>query len=354
MSGDVLAKVRQLVLDGRLAPFEEGVDYTPSRATFAHATTCALDLEECPICCLAFSAGLNRARCCGHEICSNCYFRVKTTEVRKHYDLPAPKKTLKYLLLANCPYCKCKPFEVNFSGKKSVEDRERELREERQVSELLRKKIEEDTASGLGLEGELSAMEAQEGRASETQQQQQQEEEEEEEQVQVIVEGAGAAAMAAQAVAPGGGGPEKRKRSSTVESGSGSGSGSGASSSLSVSPSLSPASTASFGSDLPLAAILPGFPGAANQRVEIDRLLLNQAILESFHNSRSRNGHNSGEGLGDLLSPAARHGAGGGEEETRRHRRTRSCPLEEAGFDLMNPFSPQQQQQQREILLNTH
>uniref|UniRef100_A0A7S1HQQ6 RING-type domain-containing protein n=1 Tax=Phaeocystis cordata TaxID=118079 RepID=A0A7S1HQQ6_9EUKA len=360
VSGDVYARVKHLVLDGRLAPFEEGLD-TPTRSTYAHATTCALDLEECPICCLSFPSGLNRSRCCGKEICSNCYFRVKTTEVRKHYDVPAPRKTLKYLLLANCPYCKCKPFEVDFVGKKSAEDRERELREERTVSEALRKKIEEDTANGLGLEEELSALEA--GASSSGHGASATEIREGGRQLEVIVESdvevedleaeadaaaeadAGAGAPSALAMALGG--TEKRKRSSTSGSSAGE-----SNSSLSLSPSsFSSASSSGSGSDCPLAAILPSFPGASeSQQGEIDRLLLNQAILESFHNSRNRDGRSAGSSRAEALAVDVE-----AQEEGRRHRRTRSCPLEEGGFDLMNPFAQQQQQRPAaQILLNTH
>lgn len=41
----------------------------------SYAVCHAMQLEECPICFLAYPA-LNRSRCCDKEICTECYLRV--------------------------------------------------------------------------------------------------------------------------------------------------------------------------------------------------------------------------------------------------------------------------------------
>ena len=128
VSSDVFAKAKQMVLHGKIAPFEDGCDCEDSGGG-------AQQLEECPICFLSFPA-LNRTKCCSKGICSNCFFAVKTTDYR-HED--APPKTLRHLLLGNCPFCKCKPFEVEFKGRRSAEERQRELEEEERVQLALRR-----------------------------------------------------------------------------------------------------------------------------------------------------------------------------------------------------------------------
>ena len=138
VSGDVFAKAKQMVLHGDIAPFEDGCDCEDCVGG-------AQQLEECSICFLSFPA-LNRTKCCSKGICSNCFFAVKTTDYR-HED--APPRTLRHLLLGNCPFCKCKPFEVQFKGRRSAEERQRELEEDKRVQLALRRKREEDIRSSL-------------------------------------------------------------------------------------------------------------------------------------------------------------------------------------------------------------
>ena len=125
VSSDVFAKAKQMVLHGDISPFEDGCDCEDCVGG-------AQQLEECSICFLSFPV-LNRTKCCSKGICSNCFFAVKTTDYR-HED--APPRTLRHLLLGNCPFCKCKPFEVEFKGRRSAEERQRELEEE--VFQLLK------------------------------------------------------------------------------------------------------------------------------------------------------------------------------------------------------------------------
>ena len=138
VSSDVFAKAKQMVLHGDIAPFEVGCDCEDCVGG-------AQQLEECSICFLSFPA-LNRTKCCSKGICSNCFFAVKTTDYR-HED--APPRTLRHLLLGNCPFCKCKPFEVQFKGRRSAEERQRELEEDKRVQLALRRKREEDIRSSL-------------------------------------------------------------------------------------------------------------------------------------------------------------------------------------------------------------
>ena len=113
-SNDVWAIARSAVLERKIAPFEDGIDSdaTPVDSSCVH---------NCTICCLDFFA-LNRTRCCGVDICSNCYFRVKTEKYVRDQETP---KKLCHLLLAHCPFCKSKPFEVVFTGGESIEERRR-------------------------------------------------------------------------------------------------------------------------------------------------------------------------------------------------------------------------------------
>ncbi|QDZ25290.1 hypothetical protein HOP50_16g78380 [Chloropicon primus] len=141
VSDDVFAKAKELVLNGTIAPFEDGIDSDESS-----------DLENCPICCLSYPA-LNRTKCCSKDICSHCFFCVKTSRYERE-DVPSTKpKKLRHLLLANCPFCKCKPFEICFTGAKSIEEKQREREEALRVEEALcRKREEDEQASRSGTE----------------------------------------------------------------------------------------------------------------------------------------------------------------------------------------------------------
>ena len=141
VTSDVLAKAKRLVLDGKLAPFEEGidsdlVDVEPKRG-----------LECCPICDLDFPV-LNRTTCCKNDICSNCFFRVKTSRPYVHGDNERAQqenaKPLTHFLPAHCPFCRCKPFEVKHTGAKPPEVRQRELEEREKVERALERKRAEE------------------------------------------------------------------------------------------------------------------------------------------------------------------------------------------------------------------
>ena len=125
---DVYAKVKNMVLSGKIAPFGEGVD-SPVDAPL----DTRLEYEECPICCLEYPS-LNRSECCGNSICSDCFFKVKTSRLDPYQEeRNETAKKLRYLLVAHCPFCKCKPFNVQYRGRKTFEERQRELEEEERV-----------------------------------------------------------------------------------------------------------------------------------------------------------------------------------------------------------------------------
>ncbi|CAD7698503.1 unnamed protein product [Ostreobium quekettii] len=103
-------KFKKLVLKGKLAPFYPGVDDT--------AHDCEVD--ECPICFL-YHKHVNRSRCCGQRICSECFVQIKTA-------------TGTYLG-SLCPFCKANDFNVEVCGPKSDREKQQERMDEQRVLE---------------------------------------------------------------------------------------------------------------------------------------------------------------------------------------------------------------------------
>eukprot|EP00271_Cylindrocystis_brebissonii_P004429 TRINITY_DN1607_c0_g1_i2.p1 TRINITY_DN1607_c0_g1~~TRINITY_DN1607_c0_g1_i2.p1 ORF type:complete len:958 (-),score=191.88 TRINITY_DN1607_c0_g1_i2:1656-4529(-) len=103
-----LRKLRRLVLEGHLAPCYPGGDES------------SRELEECPICFLNYPS-LNRSRCCGKGICTECFLQMKPR---------APFGTMQ------CPFCKGPSYTVDFRGPKTLEEKGIEEEEEQRVIEV--------------------------------------------------------------------------------------------------------------------------------------------------------------------------------------------------------------------------
>lgn len=114
--------LKKLICDKKLAPITKGSDVE------------AEGLDECPICFLFYPCGLNRARCCNQEICSECALQIKKPST------PHP----------TCPFCNAKNFTTVFRGAKSVKERAVEEAERQKVleakSRILREQMEQDKA----------------------------------------------------------------------------------------------------------------------------------------------------------------------------------------------------------------
>eukprot|EP00803_Ostreobium_quekettii_P002900 evm.model.scf_783.4 EVM.evm.TU.scf_783.4 scf_783:47953-54365(+) len=110
-------RIRKLVVKGRLAPFYPGLDDSVD----------GRELEECPICFL-FHRRLNRSRCCGQRICSECFVQIKTA-------------TGSYLG-SLCPFCKAQDFGVEVCGPKTDGERQQERLDEQRVQEHLTRERE--------------------------------------------------------------------------------------------------------------------------------------------------------------------------------------------------------------------
>lgn len=133
-----LRSLRKLIMDKRIAPIFKGVDDPPSDVV----------MDECPICMLYYPGGLNVARCCKKDICTECFLQIR---------LPGngPRPT--------CPYCQREGFEVSFSGPKSAAARAKEAEEERKVTELQEKMRQEEIERDRKREEERRQRQAQAG-----------------------------------------------------------------------------------------------------------------------------------------------------------------------------------------------
>ncbi|KAL2331181.1 hypothetical protein Fmac_018762 [Flemingia macrophylla] len=100
-------KLRKLILESKLAPCYPGDE--------EHALNC----EECPICFLYYPS-LNRSRCCGKSICTECFLQMKV-----------PNSTRP----TQCPFCKTANYAVEYRGVKSKEEKGLEQIEEQRVIE---------------------------------------------------------------------------------------------------------------------------------------------------------------------------------------------------------------------------
>lgn len=109
-------RLRQLILKGKLCPCYPGSE---EKLTFK-----GIVMEECPVCMLYYPA-LNRNRCCGKSVCTECFLQIKAP-----VDARGPPE---------CPFCKVPGYAVEYHGPKSREVREQEESEERLVEEAQRK-----------------------------------------------------------------------------------------------------------------------------------------------------------------------------------------------------------------------
>mmetsp|Transcript_5112 Transcript_5112/g.15374 ORF Transcript_5112/g.15374 Transcript_5112/m.15374 type:complete len:463 (-) Transcript_5112:1653-3041(-) len=124
-------KLKKKVLTGKLAPFYPGIDGDEV------GVSSSSDSEECPICFLSYPA-LNRSKCCGKGICSECFVQLKVSNKR-----PSSSSS-KRLEQAQCPFCKEDKYEVAYHGKKSWEEKSAELEEERKVEEAKQRWLESE------------------------------------------------------------------------------------------------------------------------------------------------------------------------------------------------------------------
>jgi hypothetical protein len=111
-----LKLVKKLILDRKLAPFFPGKDSANEQ-----------DSEECPICFLNYSGGLNRTKCCKKGICTECHLMIKK---------PAGEPS--------CPFCNRTSYGVIFTGPLSKEERDQEFQEQQKVVELQIKMRQEE------------------------------------------------------------------------------------------------------------------------------------------------------------------------------------------------------------------
>jgi hypothetical protein len=100
--------IKRLILEKKLAPISVGKDETSEEG-----------LEECPICFLYYSGGLNRSRCCRKGACTECYLQVKR-----------PNQS------TTCPFCNHAQYIVTFTGPLTREEIAQEAQEQQKVQEL--------------------------------------------------------------------------------------------------------------------------------------------------------------------------------------------------------------------------
>eukprot|EP00996_Jenningsia_fusiforme_P001352 NODE_2239_length_1256_cov_20.609776_g2040_i0.p1 GENE.NODE_2239_length_1256_cov_20.609776_g2040_i0~~NODE_2239_length_1256_cov_20.609776_g2040_i0.p1 ORF type:complete len:299 (+),score=5.01 NODE_2239_length_1256_cov_20.609776_g2040_i0:134-1030(+) len=113
--GDYKLKlVRHLISERCLAPCFPGFERRMSRTQ-----------EECPICMLFFSGGLNRCHSCRKQICTACALQI-TLRTKQDGTIA-------------CPYCKDAPFCANFGGPRAEAELEAEEAEEMRVEEEYRR-----------------------------------------------------------------------------------------------------------------------------------------------------------------------------------------------------------------------
>ena len=123
-----MRKLRRDILKGRLAPCFKGAEDGGG------------GVEECPICMLHYPA-LNRSRCCGQGICTECYAQVGPKYRAAAADKPGA-----------CPFCKAPDYRADYVGrlsagelaKREAESREVAAAQERQrLGELERQAVRE-------------------------------------------------------------------------------------------------------------------------------------------------------------------------------------------------------------------
>jgi len=115
--------IRKLVGDGKLASRMEGLDYASGDCN-----------QECPICFLNYKE-VNRTKCCGANICTECYLQVR------------PQKDKQ----SCCPFCNAPKVSVTVAKKLSSEQVEQQKKEEERVLEVRKRSHSMgDNTSGEG------------------------------------------------------------------------------------------------------------------------------------------------------------------------------------------------------------
>lgn len=132
-----LRSLKRLIMEKKLAPIFKGVDDPPENVV----------MDECPICMLYYPGGLNVARCCKKDICTECFLQIRLPG-----NAPRPA----------CPFCQREGFDISFSGPKSAAVRAKEEEEERKVRELEAKVRAEEKERDAKREKELAEKRARE------------------------------------------------------------------------------------------------------------------------------------------------------------------------------------------------
>ena len=124
LSNAELRRLRRSILDGKMSPCHPGADEGSA------------ELEECPICFLHYPC-LNRSKCCQASICTECFLEIKQQQqqalAQQHQNTNAVVNSNN--LNQCCPFCKKTGYAVYFTGRKSKEERAKELAEEQRVIE---------------------------------------------------------------------------------------------------------------------------------------------------------------------------------------------------------------------------
>ena len=128
-----LKKLKKRILAESLAPFYPGVDADEEDGECLGGMDG--DAEECPICLLSYPA-LNRSKCCGKGICTECFLQLKVSKKGSG----STKRRLEQT--TQCPFCKAEKYDVAYRGKKSLAEKSAELEEERKVKEARQRWLE--------------------------------------------------------------------------------------------------------------------------------------------------------------------------------------------------------------------
>uniref|UniRef100_A0A0E0E4J6 RING-type domain-containing protein n=1 Tax=Oryza meridionalis TaxID=40149 RepID=A0A0E0E4J6_9ORYZ len=104
-------RLRRLIRSGDLAPcFDAAED------------AAGLD-EDCPIC-FYFYPSLNRSKCCGKGICTECFLQLM------------PSKSSK---VVHCPFCKTASYAVEYRGNRAKREKKLDQQKEQNTSESKKK-----------------------------------------------------------------------------------------------------------------------------------------------------------------------------------------------------------------------
>ncbi|KAG8075101.1 hypothetical protein GUJ93_ZPchr0006g46393 [Zizania palustris] len=104
-------RLRRLIRSGNLAP------------CFDAAEDAAGHAEDCPIC-FYFYPSLNRSKCCGKGICTECFLQLM------------PSKSSK---VVHCPFCKTASYAVEYRGTRTKREKKLDRPEEENVNEAKKK-----------------------------------------------------------------------------------------------------------------------------------------------------------------------------------------------------------------------